>query len=106
MQEQIHYVVAGGMQLEKLAIQGVRKPGQRMPVGLIKSCERPMHRVPVQPLLHVQVGRDVTRVIVIDKRMLVDGIVKRQGGDCEQKSEKKWLREPAQSRPGLHLLVG
>ena len=69
MQQQVHVVMAGRIELEKLAIQGVRKPGQRMPVGLIESCERPMHRVPVQPLLHVQVVRDVTRVIVIDEGM-------------------------------------
>ena len=35
------YMMAGWIQVKDLAVERVRKPGQRMPVGLLKRSERP-----------------------------------------------------------------
>ena len=105
VQEQIYVVVTGGIQLKKLAIQGVREPGQRMPVGLIVSGERPLDRVPLQAGLHVHVFRDVDGVVVVDERMLVYRIVEREGRDRQQKAQDPGPRldpiDPSRVGPGL-----
>ena len=68
--------MASRIKLKKLAIQGVREPGQRMPIGLIVGGECPLDRVPVEPVLNVNVLGDIAIVVVIDERMMNRRVVK------------------------------
>src|ERR1039458_1996036 len=46
MQQYICAVMASRIQFKELAIQSVRQPAQRMPIGLIVAGESPRYRVP------------------------------------------------------------
>ncbi len=85
MQEQVHFMMPGWIELEKLYICGVRQPGQRMPVGCGVGGERPRHRAPVQTGLYMEVVEDVVGVIIVGKRMAANRIVK--GESCNNQEE-------------------
>jgi hypothetical protein len=55
VQEQTGQVMAGGFQPVKLAIQHVRHPGQRMPIGGVGGGQGPLDALPVQAVLNVLV---------------------------------------------------
>ena len=67
MQKQVDVVRAGGIEVEQLAIQRVRKPCQRMPRADVIGGECPANGVPGQAGLHIGVLRDVKGVVVIDE---------------------------------------
>ena len=59
MQQQVDVVVSGRIQLKKLAVQGVRKPGERMPGVHIEGSEGPRDCVPIDPALDLNIVRHV-----------------------------------------------
>src|SRR5579863_1859519 len=89
MQQNINVVVPGRILSKQLVIESVRKPGQRMPVGLIKAGNRPLDRVPVQPGANVSVVGDVAVVVEIDERMMSDRVVERESRDHEKQPENE-----------------
>src|SRR5579863_395941 len=89
MQQNINVVVPGRILSKQLAIESVREPGQRMPVGLIKAGNRPLDRVPVQPGANVSVVGDVAVVVEIDEGMMNDRVVERESGEDEKQAENK-----------------
>ncbi len=91
MQQYVGAVVASRIELKQLAIQSVREPGHRMPIGLIVGGESPRYRVPSETCLNVEVVRDIAIVVVIDERMLNRRIVKNDGCDHEDKTQNKDL---------------
>ena len=79
--------MASGIEVEDLAVQGMRQPRQRMPVSFAKSRERPLHRVPGQAALNVKIFQDVGRVIKVDELVVDDGIVESESGRRQQETQ-------------------
>jgi hypothetical protein len=75
MQQNVYVVMANRIELEKLAIQGVRQPGHRMPVRGLKAGECPFHGVPGQTCAHVSVISDVKIVVEICEVVMNDRVV-------------------------------
>src|SRR5271166_103746 len=67
MQNKVCVMVSGRVEPVKLAIRGVRKPSQRMPVALIKCGECPLDSLPVQAGDDVNVPAYVKVVIKVDE---------------------------------------
>src|SRR6202011_2596596 len=63
-------VVAGRFQAEKLTVESMGEPGQRMPVRLIISGESPLDGRPRQALPHMKVTRDIAEVVIVDERVV------------------------------------
>src|ERR1017187_1760048 len=94
--------MASRIELKELPIQGVRKPGHRMPIGLIEAGESPRYGVPGKSCLNVEVARDIAVVVVIDERMMNRRGVENKRGDYQGKAENHGsllrLAEPARRR--------
>ena len=67
--------MTSGVQSEQLAIESVRQPGRRMPVGAVTARECPLHGVPSQARAHMRVIRDVAVVVEVRESVMDDGIV-------------------------------
>ena len=91
MQQHVHIVRAGRIQIEELAIQSVREPRQRMPRADAIGGEAPADGVPGHAVLHHGVLRDVDRVVVVDEREAVDAQIQRRGNDDEDQAEREIL---------------
>ena len=72
MHEHVDFVVAGGVQAEKLAIERVRKPGQGMIVLGVKRRERPFHRIERETRLYRRIDGDVHVVVIVKKAVVND----------------------------------
>src|SRR5207247_7930744 len=55
------------LQIVKLTIEHVRKPGQRMPIARVKSPESPGGSLPAQACLHVRIFGHILLVIINQK---------------------------------------
>jgi hypothetical protein len=66
------------VQLEELAIESVRQPGERMPISCVKGCERPFHRVPGQTCAHVIVMQKIDFVVEVREPVMDDRSVESQ----------------------------
>ena len=87
MQQQIHIVRAGGIEIEELAIERVRKPGDGMPRADMIGGEGPAHGVPGEAVLHVRILRDVESVVVVDEGIVIDAGIERDSDDDEGEAE-------------------
>src|ERR1035437_7914236 len=67
MKENVGEVMAPGPQTEELAVQDMRQPGQRMPVGGVCAVKSPADALPRQAALDVTVFSDVKVVIIINE---------------------------------------
>ncbi len=63
---------------EELAIQHMREPGERMPVGLVKRRESPADTLPAQTAPDLGVVEDVARIIQADEVVLAHRPVERR----------------------------
>src|SRR5664280_3514412 len=110
MEQYICAVMASRFELKELAIQGVRKPGHGMPIGLIVAGESPLDRVPVESGLNVDIFRDVGVVVVIDEWVMRRRVVERDGGDDQEKTKNKyslrWSCKPTRPRLRRSPLLG
>ncbi len=100
MQQNIGGVVAGRVELKKLAIQSVGKPGHRMPVGRVVGGESPRDRIPGEPRLNVDVVSNIGVVVVIDEGVMNRRVVENDGGDDQDKAENQGsLLRPSEPGP-------
>src|SRR5271167_2250 len=83
-------MVPSRIELKKPVIEGVREPGQRMPVGRIVGGEGPCQRVPGQTRFHVEVIGHIFVVIVVDEWMVIYRKVQCKSRPYEEKTEKKY----------------
>ena len=67
-----------------------------MPISRMKGREGPSHRVPCEPVLHVEIGDDVYRIVKQDELVLNDWVVESQGGGKQQQAQNG--RTPAGKR--------
>jgi len=84
MPEDALSVMSRRAQPERLHIQHVRQPRQRMPIGFRSCSESPRHATRGQPLLNVPIRGDVVGIVVVDESILQRGVVEREGAEEKQ----------------------
>ena len=67
MEKHIDEVMSSGDDTKQLAIQHMRQPCYRVPVGSVARAKRPRKAFPGKPCLNVWVLRYIKRIIVIEK---------------------------------------
>ena len=77
-------MVESAIEAEKLDVQHVRQPGQREPVAGERMPERPSHAFRRDPGAHMDVRRDVIRVVVVDETEVQRLPVDRKNGRHQQ----------------------
>ena len=89
MDQEADQVMAGGVEAEKLDVQHVGEPGERMPVALVAGRERPGDGGPGQPALNGWVFINVGLVVAIDEGSVVHWPERGEGrGSQEQANEQ------------------
>ena len=71
---------------EYLAIDHVREPGQRMPVGRVPGLERPFQAVGSHAPVDMRIARDIDLVVKIDKAKVRSGVVKNNRAQSKDKT--------------------
>jgi hypothetical protein len=79
--QQAGQMMPGRGETEHLAIKSVGKPGDRVPISLLNSANRPNDCLPTQTFAYVRICSDVSLVIVIDERVSRDLGIK---GKCDE----------------------
>ena len=81
-------MLRAGVRAEQLAVEHVRKPGERMPVAGMNGGEGPAEAGQRQAAFDERVFGDVVRVVVTHKRVGADGQEHHQRGKREQKGDE------------------
>src|SRR4051794_11427804 len=68
---------------EQLPVRGVREPGEGMPISGGGRNERPVDGVHLEAVLHVDILRDVVRIVVIQE------IILQRPAEYQQGSQKQ-----------------
>ncbi len=76
-----------GIQAVERAIERMRHPGKGMPVRLLGRSQRPGESVGGQALADVRILGDVTVIVVIHERVMVDRVVERQRDHREKQAD-------------------
>ena len=84
MNERIDEQMPAGIETKELAIQHVRKPGQRVPVGGVKRGESPGNPGQREPARDDGIVPDVEVVIEVDELMTDHLPVNREGGNGQR----------------------
>ena len=87
MQQDAGEVVPGGIQPKQRDIQRMRHPGQRMPVRLLGRSQRPFESVPQSAPAARANSCDVTIVVVVHERMVIDRVVERKRDHRQQQTD-------------------
>ena len=82
-------MVLAGIEEIEVTIQGVGEPGQGMPIGVMEGSERPLHRVPLQPVLHMRVVADVGVVVGVGEGIVADWVIEREGREYQQAAQSE-----------------
>ncbi len=96
-------MVRAGLQPEHLAIQGMRKPGEGLPIRKIKCGERPLRPIPAKAILNVDVVAYTDIIVVIEELIAMNRIVH---GKCANHEENAKNGPPksdkvASPQPGI-----
>src|SRR5256885_11361390 len=86
------------IQPEKLAIEHVGKPGERVPIRYIESCEGPSNTLQCQSSLNLGIECDVPIVVIVNKAISGCRVIERQRTGNEQQCQNGFLptlRSPA-----------
>ena len=98
VQQEIGLMMAAGVEAEHPAVQRVREPGERVPIGSAERRERPLHGRYVQSALHVHVVYNVDVIVIVEERMGADRVI--QGNrdyDQAYREQKKLMARRAES---------
>ena len=82
-------MVPGGIQAKQRDIEGMRHPGERMPVGLLGRGQGPFERIGGQALTNVGVLGDVTVIVIVHEGMAIDGVVESQRYHREKQADDR-----------------
>ena len=86
MEQDIHIVITRRVQLEKLIVQSVREPGDRVPVGRVTAGECPGYGFPRQSAANVRIVGDVNVVVKIGESIVRCTVVDGQRGQKQQQA--------------------
>lgn len=89
-------MMLAGVEAEKLHVEHVGKPGQRMPVGLVGCGERPHGAFAMKSLTDVHVLGDIPVVVIVDELAREHASEGREGDDDEGSGDR---REAYGARP-------
>ncbi len=92
MDERVHEQVRAGVQPEELAVNHMRQPGERMPVGGVKGGEGPGNPFQRQAADDHRVVPDVEIVIEVDELMTDHLRVDRESGDRQRERNPEVVR--------------
>ena len=92
------------IQSENLAIQRMGKPGQRVPVGLLKRGERPSDSAPVNARAHLRIFDDIAIVVVAQEFGAEHAVVKRQGTQRQQQAKNQAALAPG-AQADRHIII-
>ena len=108
MQKHIDDMWSPRIQAEDLAIESVRKPGHRMPVGGVRSAKGPNHGIPREAGTNLRIFVNVSAVVKIQKWGAKDRAVKRERCQSQQKADNQSVffrelknRRRSRARTGL-----
>src|ERR1700674_5013420 len=104
--------MSGRIRAVQLAIQGMRKPSQRMPVGVLGRAQGPDECLPRQASLNVRVVGNIVLIVIVKDEAMPDGrTVNCQSYKSQQETQGKLAspgqrqqRPPGRSRAGLAFL--
>ena len=82
------------------AVEHVRNPGHREPVGGIARCQRPFQPLRGEPLPDVQVAGGVIGIVVVDEIEVADLRVDRESGQ-----EQRQINQQIETRAGEHRVT-
>ena len=91
VQQNAGVMVTDRIELKQLAIEGVRKPGQRMPVRLIERGECPSYRFPVKTRPNMRILGDIAIVVEVHETIARHGIVESKCGHHQQQPQHNFL---------------
>ena len=89
MQQDAGEMMPGGIQAKQRDIEGVRHPGERMPVGLLGRGQSPFESIGGQALTNVRVLGDVTVIVIVHEGMAIDGVVESQRYHREKQADDR-----------------
>src|ERR1700691_958008 len=81
-------MMACRVQGKELVIEGMRKPGQRMPIRRISGGKGPVDGAPAEATMDVGIRGDVLTIVEDDERVPDHGAVESDGYDREQNAER------------------
>lgn len=79
----------GRIQPEKLAVESMGNPGQRMPIGRLTAGKRPLDGIPGQARAHVSVIDNVQIVVEVGESVMYDIVVESQRQQRQQKTQHR-----------------
>ena len=89
MKDKISDVMAGRVGAEKLPVQHMRNPGQRMPVAGITRCKGPCDAFECYAGLDVWIFINVNRVVKINKIIGIDLAINCRGDHRQSQTNPK-----------------
>src|SRR5579872_3882445 len=81
--------MAAGIQPEKLKVDCVRDPGERMPVGGLMRRQRPAYCFKAETGLDMRVFRDVAGVIGVEEGKMIYRAIQKDCSDRQHQAEQK-----------------
>jgi hypothetical protein len=86
VKQETRVVVASRIEVEELVIQGMRHPGQWMPISIVEGRERPLHGSPRQTPLNMGVSQNIGLIVEIDELVTNNGVVESERGHDQQET--------------------
>lgn len=81
MNDETNDVVRARVQAKQLAVQCMREPRQRVPVGLFAGGERPSNGRPAHACIYMRIFDNVFRIVIINEVVSTDRPVKDNRSD-------------------------
>ena len=95
VQQDIVQMVPAACEAEELAVEHVRNPGHREPVGSVARGQRPFQSLRGQSLADVHVAGGVIRIVVVDEVEVANLRV-----DRKSRQEQRQINEQIEMRTG------
>ena len=95
VQEQARQMMEARVQAEELAIEHVREPGQRVPVGRVAGREGPPHPLETEPRSDVEIFDDVLRIVVEDELVAANPSEGSEHADADEAGDPEIRRRAA-----------
>src|SRR5579871_401341 len=89
MKQKADVMVSGRIQSEKLAVESVRKPGQRMPIPGMKRRKGPLHCGPGDARENRRITDDIWKIVQQDKPVVSNRVVKSESGRKQRETNNQ-----------------
>src|ERR1700685_779861 len=104
MQKYVFVVMSGGIEAEEVDVDGMRNPGERMPIACVTVSESTHRGIQRQHVFYMRIIRDVLGVVDVDERVTVNGGIDGDGGYGEQQAQNDGTNNRVpEKKAGLRL---